>query len=319
MIGKLTKCCFYFTEDDDGYERVQEEEEDVFPGDELDFDVRHFIDSDDANKGEGSVDNSCKDQATSASREIEEEEMDPDELEEKLKKLEEVFCCLPKVLIKRILCRDDVKGDMEIASQRLQEFQDMENPEDLFKAPMTPNIQLPKNLQGAEEISKRPVVNLTQKSVPRKATGVEWVRLNSKFKGKKRGDEEKTKTTEMQIKCWGSKMKSKNSPSGEETVSTKMKNKWMEANSIAIKIQGDEEALEEGKEEDQDPGGDIEAVLFRIKEINKKTGAMACKRIGVLVVKVTIIRVSLKEDVGTGAVEGIHQRSNPNPLEDREG
>ena len=30
---------------------MQEEEEDVFSGDELDFDVRHFIDSDDANKG----------------------------------------------------------------------------------------------------------------------------------------------------------------------------------------------------------------------------------------------------------------------------
>ena len=138
MIGKLAKCCFYFTEDGGGYDREQEEEGDDFSRGDLDFDVRHFIDSDDANKGEGSDDNSCRNQATSASREIEEEEMDPDELEEKLKKLEEVFCCLPKVLIKRILCGDDAKGDLEIASQRLQEFQDMENPQDLFKAPTTP-------------------------------------------------------------------------------------------------------------------------------------------------------------------------------------
>ena len=71
---------------------------------------------------------------TASSRKIEEEE-DPEKLEEKLKKLEEVFSCVPRVLIKRVLCRDDVNGDMNLASHRLQEFQDMENPHDLFKTP----------------------------------------------------------------------------------------------------------------------------------------------------------------------------------------
>ena len=42
-------------------------------------------------------------------------------MEEKCKKLEKVFSCLPPVLIKRILTRDDVNGDIEIATQRLQE------------------------------------------------------------------------------------------------------------------------------------------------------------------------------------------------------
>ena len=126
----MVKCCFYFTEDDFGYEEQQGEEEDDFSGDDLD--------SDDANNGEGSDDNSCKVQATSASREIEEEEMDPDELEENLiKTLKEMFG-LPKVLIKQILCADDVKGDLEIARQRLQKYQDIENPPDQFKAPIKP-------------------------------------------------------------------------------------------------------------------------------------------------------------------------------------
>lgn len=58
-------------------------------------------------------------------------------MEEKLKKLEEFFSCLPPVLIRRVLNRDDVKGNVEIASQRLQEFQDMENPLDIFKNPPT--------------------------------------------------------------------------------------------------------------------------------------------------------------------------------------
>ena len=65
---------------------------------------------------------------TSASNEV-----DPEKLEEALNKLEEVFCFLPRLLIRRILSRDDVKGDLEKASQRLQEFQGMENPKELFK------------------------------------------------------------------------------------------------------------------------------------------------------------------------------------------
>ena len=114
----MVKCSFYFTEED-------------FSGDD-------FIDSDDANKGKGSDEKSCQDQETSASREIEEEEMDPDELEENLKKLKEMFSWLPKVLIKQTLCADDVKGDLEIARQRLQKHRDIENPLDQFKAPIKP-------------------------------------------------------------------------------------------------------------------------------------------------------------------------------------
>ena len=56
-------------------------------------------------------------------------------MEEKLKRLEEVFSCLPPVLIKRILCREDVNGDIDKASVKLQEFQDMDNPLDIFKSP----------------------------------------------------------------------------------------------------------------------------------------------------------------------------------------
>ena len=57
-------------------------------------------------------------------------EVDPEKLEEALKQLEEVFCFLPRLLIRRILCRDDVKGDLEKASQQLQEFQGIENPKE---------------------------------------------------------------------------------------------------------------------------------------------------------------------------------------------
>ena len=81
-----------------------------------------------------------------AEEEEEEEEEDLDELERKSKKLEEIFSCLPPVLIKRILRREDVKGNVEKASQKLQEFQDMENPSDLFKNPAAarPSIGKPK-------------------------------------------------------------------------------------------------------------------------------------------------------------------------------
>ncbi|XP_022804124.1 uncharacterized protein LOC111341422 [Stylophora pistillata] len=65
----------------------------------------------------------------------EEEEEDPEELERKSKQLQGIFSCLPSVLIKRILRREDVKGSIEKASQKLQEFQDMENPAVLFKNP----------------------------------------------------------------------------------------------------------------------------------------------------------------------------------------
>ena len=50
------------------------------------------------------------------------------ELEDKIKKLEEQFKGLPKVLIKRTLCGDDVNEDITKATDRLREFQQMKNP-----------------------------------------------------------------------------------------------------------------------------------------------------------------------------------------------
>ena len=77
---------------------------------------------------------------------MEAEDEDLDELERKSKKLEEVFSCLSPVLIKRILRRDDVKGNSEKASKKLQEFQNMENPSGLLKNPAAarPSIGKPK-------------------------------------------------------------------------------------------------------------------------------------------------------------------------------
>ena len=49
------------------------------------------------------------------------------ELEEKVKKLQEEFKSLPKLLIKKTLCSDDVNGDLVKASQRLQEFAQINN------------------------------------------------------------------------------------------------------------------------------------------------------------------------------------------------
>ena len=55
---------------------------------------------------------------------------------------------MPPVLIKRVLRRDDVKGNLERARQNLQEFQDMENPADVFKSPAErrPLITKPKGM-----------------------------------------------------------------------------------------------------------------------------------------------------------------------------
>ena len=46
-----------------------------------------------------------------------------------------------------------------------------------------------------------------------------------------------------------------------------------------------------------DPGGNTEAVLARVKEINKNTGAMSFKRAYVLVVKLSMPGLSLNEEV----------------------
>ena len=66
---------------------------------------------------------------------LEKEEEDPREFERKSKQLKEVFSCLPLVLIKIVLRRDDVKGNPERARQKLQEFQDIKNPADVFNNP----------------------------------------------------------------------------------------------------------------------------------------------------------------------------------------
>ena len=55
-------------------------------------------------------------------------------MEEKVKKLAEEFSPLPKLLTKKTLCGDDVNGDLVKASQRLQEFTQINNP--LPKSPM---------------------------------------------------------------------------------------------------------------------------------------------------------------------------------------
>ena len=51
-------------------------------------------------------------------------------MEEKVTKLTEVFSCLPPVLIRRTLNRDDVNGDVEVACQHLHKFQ---NSKDMFQ------------------------------------------------------------------------------------------------------------------------------------------------------------------------------------------
>ena len=61
---------------------------------------------------------------------------DPTELEEKIKKLKEEFSSLPKLLIKRTLCGEDVDGDLTKARQRLQEFSQLKDPGDCSKNPM---------------------------------------------------------------------------------------------------------------------------------------------------------------------------------------
>ena len=55
-------------------------------------------------------------------------------LEEKVKKFQEEFKSLPKLLIKKTVCGDDVNGDLVKASQRLQEFTQIDNSS--LKSPM---------------------------------------------------------------------------------------------------------------------------------------------------------------------------------------
>ena len=127
---------FSFTDDDDDYEEEEEGNEDLGS-----FNVSDFVDKEDGGVSETVEENIDKELGFSFAvnknekEEQEEEEEDPEEFERKSKQLQEIFSCLPPVLIKRILRRDDVKGNIEKASTKLQEFQDMENPADLFKNP----------------------------------------------------------------------------------------------------------------------------------------------------------------------------------------
>ena len=130
---------FLFTENESEEEEEENKEEDDEDQEEEEdaFVISDFINEDGTfdNTGEKIDDSAFTAFASPARKNVQDEE-DPEELEEKSKKLEEVFSCLPPVLIKRILRRDDVRGDIDKASQRLQEFQDMENPLDIFKNPV---------------------------------------------------------------------------------------------------------------------------------------------------------------------------------------
>ena len=54
--------------------------------------------------------------------------MNTQELEDKIKKLQEEFPRSPRVLIKKTLCSDDVQCDLVKAKKRLQEFSQIDDP-----------------------------------------------------------------------------------------------------------------------------------------------------------------------------------------------
>ena len=115
---------FHLTEGKSFYEEKDEKESGVH--EEEDFDNRHFVDVEDnvcakvrSRRNDGEEDNFTMDTASSSKTE---EEENLENMERKLKKLEELFSSVPTVLIKRVLCRDDVKGDFNKARQTLQEF-----------------------------------------------------------------------------------------------------------------------------------------------------------------------------------------------------
>ena len=82
------------------------------------------------------------------------------ELEDKIKKLKEQFKGLPKVLIKKTLCGDDVDGDIAKAADWLREFQQMNN--SFFYNPtaattVTEELKGSLNISTAEELDKNSV------------------------------------------------------------------------------------------------------------------------------------------------------------------
>ena len=60
--------------------------------------------------------------------------MNSQELEDKIRKLQEEFPRSPRVLIKKTLCSDDVQCDFVKAKKRLQEFSQIDDP--YLKSPM---------------------------------------------------------------------------------------------------------------------------------------------------------------------------------------
>ena len=168
---------FLFTDDFDDYEQ---EEYGEFEEEDENFDVSHFIDPE---EWEGRDDDGFANQEAHASGKVEEEEMDPEKLEETLKKLEEVFCCLPRVLIKRVLRQDDVKGNIKIANQRLREFQNMDDPQDMFKAPMPSKAHV--NQQPPENRGDLGVGQGKAEAEPQRFQGRKNRRRRRKSKNKK--------------------------------------------------------------------------------------------------------------------------------------
>ena len=128
---------FHVTEGKSFYDEKNEKDSGVH--EEEDFGNRHFVDVEDnvcvkarSRRNDGEENNFTMDTASSSKTE---EEENLENMEKKLKKLEELFSSVPTVLIKRVLCRDDVKGDFNKARQTLQEFQGMGNSQDFIKLP----------------------------------------------------------------------------------------------------------------------------------------------------------------------------------------
>ena len=130
---------FYLTEGKSFYEEKDEKES--WGHEEEDFDNRHFVDVEDnvciKVGGHNDEEQDKLTMDTASSRKTEEEE-NLENMEKKLKTLEELFSSVPTVLIKRVLSRHDVKGDLNKARQTLQEFQGMEKT--LSNLPQTINL-----------------------------------------------------------------------------------------------------------------------------------------------------------------------------------
>ena len=87
------------------------------------------------NAGEEKDDNVLSTELSSPSnKNAEGEEEDPERTEEILRRLKEEFSCLPPVLFKRVLRREDVNGDIDKARKKLQE--DMKQELDISKSPV---------------------------------------------------------------------------------------------------------------------------------------------------------------------------------------